>query len=56
VKRKVSLLTEWIKQGAQYDKHWSYKSTSTSLKSLTKEHPVDFFIDQRLKKEGTSQK
>jgi hypothetical protein len=48
---EVSLLTEWIKQGAQYDKHWSYK-TPLRAQVPTKEHPVDFFIDQRLKKEG----
>lgn len=26
-KEEVALLTEWIKQGAKYDKHWSYKQT-----------------------------
>ena len=50
-KEEVALLTEWIKQGAQYDKHWSYKSP-VRTKVPAKEHPVDFFIDQRLKKEG----
>ena len=50
---EVALLTEWIKQGAKYDKHWSYKSPLRS-KVPEKEHPVDFFIDQRLKKEGLS--
>ena len=24
---EVALLSEWIKQGAKYDKHWSYKQT-----------------------------
>ena len=48
---EVALLTEWIKQGAQYDKHWSYK-TPLRAQVPAKDHPVDFFIDQRLKKEG----
>ena len=50
---EVALLTEWIKQGAKYDKHWSYKSP-VRAKVPVKEHPVDYFIDQRLKKEGLS--
>ena len=50
---EVALLTEWIKQGAKYDKHWSYKSP-VRAEVPEKEHPVDFFIDQRLKKEGLS--
>ncbi len=48
---EVALLTEWIKQGAKYDKHWSYKAPLRT-QVPEKEHPVDFFIDQRLKKEG----
>ncbi|HAD21147.1 MAG TPA: hypothetical protein DCF87_03415 [Opitutae bacterium] len=50
---EVALLTEWIKQGAKYDKHWSYKSP-VRAQVPEKEHPVDFFIDLRLKKEGLS--
>ena len=50
---EVALLTEWIKQGAKYDKHWSYKSP-VRAKVPEKEHPVDYFIDQQLKKEGLS--
>ena len=50
---EVALLTEWIKQGAKYDKHWSYKSL-VRAEAPEKEHPVDFFINQRLKKEGLS--
>ena len=51
--QEVALLTEWIKQGAKYDKHWSYKSL-VRAEAPEKEHPVDFFINQRLKKEGLS--
>ena len=50
---EVTLLTEWIKQGAKYDKHWSYKSLVRAEVSKN-DHPVDFFIDQRLKKDGLS--
>lgn len=48
---EVALLTKWIKQGAKYDKHWSYKPP-VRAEVAEKDHPVDFFIDQRLKKEG----
>ncbi len=48
---EVALLTEWIKQGANYDKHWSYKSL-VRTEAPKNDHPVDFFIDQRLKREG----
>ena len=48
---EVALLTEWIKQGAQYDKHWAYKAP-VRPDTPSERHPVDYFIDQRLIKEG----
>ncbi len=48
---EIALLTEWIKQGAKYDRHWSYKAP-VRAQVPADEHPVDFFIDQRLKKKG----
>ena len=49
---EIALLTEWIKQGAKYDRHWSYKAP-VRAQVPADEHPVDFFIDQRLKKKGS---
>ena len=50
-KEEVALLTEWIKQGAKYDKHWSYKQT-VRPDIPDKAHPVDHFIGKRLQEEG----
>jgi hypothetical protein len=47
---EVALLTEWIKQGAKYDEHWSYKQT-VRLETPANIHPVDHFIRKRLKEE-----
>ncbi|WP_395741928.1 DUF1553 domain-containing protein [Prosthecobacter sp.] len=56
---QLALLTEWIKQGAPWGKHWSYekvvKPTIPSLKSQVsglKLNPVDAFLVERLEKEG----
>ena len=48
---EVALLREWIKQGAKYDKHWSYKQT-VRPEVPSKVHPVDHFIRKRLQAEG----
>ena len=50
-KEEVALLTEWIKQGAEYDKHWSYKE-AVRPEVPANVHPVDHFIRKRLKAEG----
>ena len=50
-KDEVALLTEWIKQGAKYDKHWSYKQP-VRPKVPPHDHPVDYFIGKRLQEEG----
>jgi hypothetical protein len=47
---EVALLTEWIKQGAKYDEHWSYKQPFRS-ETPSGIHPVDHFIRKRLKEE-----
>ena len=48
---EVALLSEWIKQGAKYDKHWSYKQT-VRREVPSNVHPVDHFIRKRLQAEG----
>ncbi|MBK8093472.1 MAG: DUF1549 domain-containing protein [Verrucomicrobiaceae bacterium] len=52
---QVSLLKEWIKQGAKWGKHWSYeKVVKPAVPSAQsgKVNPVDAFLAQRLAKEG----
>ena len=50
-KEEVDLLTEWIRQGAKFDKHWSYKPL-VRKEVPQSGHPVDYFIKKRLDKEG----
>ena len=50
-KEEVNLLTEWIRQGAKFDKHWSYKPLARQEVPETG-HPIDYFIKKRLGKEG----
>jgi hypothetical protein len=49
--QEVALLEKWVAQGAEYDKHWSYKKPYRS-EVPNGRHPVDHFIIDRLKKEG----
>ena len=48
---EVALLTKWIKQGAEYDKHWSYKPP-VRVKVPKAVHPIDYFTEKKLKKEN----
>ena len=63
---QVTLLKEWIKQGAPWGKHWSYEKvvkpavpvlspgvqSSVFRGQLQKPNPIDAFLAQRLAKEG----
>jgi hypothetical protein len=49
---QVALLKEWIKQGAQWGKHWSYEKVKRPQVPELEPLPVDAFLVQRLKKEG----
>ncbi len=58
---QIALLTEWIKQGAPWGKHWSYEKVvrpavpvpSSKFKvSGSKLNAVDAFLVQRLEQEG----
>ena len=53
------ILDRWIEEGAEYDKHWSFKPiTQSPLPKLTKKHrnwagnEIDYFITARLKEEN----
>ena len=47
---QIRLLKQWIKEGANYQRHWAF-SPITNPKINNKEHPIDHFISKRLKKE-----
>ena len=49
---EVKLLTEWIKSGGSYAKHWSYEPPVRPELPKGAPHPVDAFILQQLGKEG----
>ena len=58
---QIALLTEWIKQGAPWGKHWSYEKVvrpavpvpgAKFQVSGSKLNPVDAFLGQRLEQEG----
>jgi len=47
---KIRLLTQWIKEGANYQRHWSFSPIANPIRN-NKEHLIDYFISKRLKKE-----
>ena len=46
--REKAILTKWIEQGAEYKPHWSFQPP-VRVKTPADVHPVDYFIDQKLK-------
>lgn len=52
---QVTLLKEWIKQGAPWGRHWSYEPVARpSVPKNGEANPVDAFLSDRQKKEGLS--
>lgn len=56
-KQQVELLTEWIRQGARWQKHWSFVAPQRpSLPAVTDKawprNPIDYFILAELEKRG----
>ena len=49
---QVALLKEWIKQGAQWGKHWSYEKVVKPVVPAVAKSAVDAFLVQQLAKEG----
>ena len=43
------MLKRWIAEGAKCGKHWSLEKP---VKAKVEAHPVDFFVQARLAKEG----
>ncbi|MEO0416573.1 MAG: DUF1549 domain-containing protein, partial [Verrucomicrobiota bacterium] len=50
--QEKELLTQWVKEGAQYDEHWSLVPTAKKGKLEDEQNPVDHFIEKRLKAAG----
>ena len=48
---EIELFSRWINQGGEYDKHWSYKKPVRPA-APAGIHPVDHFVQERLKQEG----
>lgn len=48
---EVNLVKRWIAQGAPYQGHWSFEALANLAPPTSKEHPVDAFLNARLKKE-----
>ncbi|MGE0130988.1 MAG: DUF1553 domain-containing protein [Blastocatellales bacterium] len=55
--REIELLTEWIKQGAEWQKHWSFIAAIRPRLPQIKnrdwpKNAIDYFVQERLEKEG----
>ena len=55
--KQIALLTEWIKQGARWEKHWSFEppqrpEVPTVVNTAAVRNPIDNFILARLEQEG----
>jgi len=57
--QQIKLLKEWIDQGAQWGKHWSFSELhkpeipkSGGFSRFQIRNPIDSFVGQRLRKEG----
>jgi hypothetical protein len=59
--RQIDLLQQWIKEGADYTKHWSFQPISippippVQNPQFTIRNPIDNFILARLEREGFTQ-
>jgi len=58
-KQQIELLTEWIRQGAEWKKHWSFiapvKSQLPQVKANNwPKNAIDHFVLERLEREGLS--
>ncbi|MEZ5384893.1 MAG: PSD1 and planctomycete cytochrome C domain-containing protein [Prosthecobacter sp.] len=48
--RQREVLKAWIEQGAQYQRHWAFEPPKRT--TIGDGHPIDHFIQERLKEEG----
>ncbi len=48
-----SVLSQWIREGAPYEAHWAFTTPQKSqLPSSSDAHPIDAFVEDRLRREG----
>ncbi len=47
--RSISILKEWIRQGAPWGKHWAFERPSKETIPQTGIHPIDYFVRRRLR-------
>lgn len=48
---QIETLKTWIKEGAKYEKHWAFTKIE-KLKVDSNEHPIDYFIQSKLKEKN----
>ena len=57
-KKEKALISEWVKQGAKYEKHWLFtpvkKTSPPKVEGSWTKNGVDHFVYSRLQKEGLS--
>jgi hypothetical protein len=51
---EVTLLEQWIDQGAKYESHWAFSPPMKSVKPSSDMHPIDALVSQRLQKIGVA--
>ncbi len=49
--QEIALFKRWIEEGAEYQGHWAFEPVAKT-EAPADTHPVDYFIDKRLEKEG----
>ena len=49
-----NVLSQWIKEGAQYEEHWAYRKLSRPTVPSSAAHPVDAFISRGWEKHQVS--
>ena len=50
--KEKALLSRWIDEGANYEEHWAYLSVEKPEIEATGAAAIDFFVDEKLRKEG----
>ncbi|MBM83059.1 MAG: hypothetical protein CMJ78_21065 [Planctomycetaceae bacterium] len=50
--REIQILRQWISEGAKWGRHWAFEAPRKLDLPDKNTHPVDFFIQRRLKREG----
>ncbi|MEE2935182.1 MAG: PSD1 and planctomycete cytochrome C domain-containing protein [Planctomycetota bacterium] len=46
--KAVSLIRQWIEEGAEWGKHWAFKAPVAAALPATATHPVDHFVEAAL--------